>query len=190
MQVDEVTKAFHEASRYRADHLRKALGGFTESGLCTGDTFEKGRSKSGRYANTAENRKRGIVNVPYKLKPVGVDKMINPQKIEITDDFNPPSGKQLYLRMMTGDYVPVKFIHYNSSANSVEVVLANGNHYNAPSGSIFCIADVKPPKTSKRKADAIRRSTTLYDGGVGGTAKHKEEFGKKLAATGEHNEKD
>lgn len=66
MQVDEVTKAFHEASRYRADHLRKALGGFTENGL-----IEKGRSKSGRYANTAENRRKGRVGMPYEKKGRG-----------------------------------------------------------------------------------------------------------------------
>lgn len=187
--VDEVTRVFHEANQYRHDHLRKAIGAF-EGNLTDGDALEKARSKTGRYADTPENRKKGIVNVPYKLNPVDVGKMVNPQRVEIDDDFKLPSGKQLYLCMTPGQYVPVKFIHYNSSANSVEVVLANGNHHNASSGSIFCIADVKPPKMSKRKADAIRRSTTHYDGGVPGTAKQKEEFGKKLASTGEHNEKD
>ena len=66
MQVDEVTKAFHEANRYRADHLRKALGGFTQN-----DLIEKGRSKSGRYANTAENRRKGRVGMPYEKKGRG-----------------------------------------------------------------------------------------------------------------------
>lgn len=189
MQVDEVTKAFHEANQYRHDHLLKAINNF-EGNLTDGNTLKKARSKAGRYANTANNRKRGIVNVPYKLKPIDVDKITNPQRVNIGNDFKLPSGKQLYLCLTPGQYIPVRFIHYNSPTNSVRVVLANGNHHNASSGSVFCIGDKKPSKISKRKADAIRRSTTHYDGGVSGTAKHKEEFGKKLASTGEHNEKD
>ena len=57
MEIDEVTRVFHEANRYRNDHLRKAIGG---------DALEKARSKSGRYANTAKNKRLGRVGLPYK----------------------------------------------------------------------------------------------------------------------------
>ncbi len=65
MEIDEVTRVFHEANRYRNDHLRKAIGAF-ERNLTDGDTLEKARSKSGRYANTAKNRRLGRVGLPYK----------------------------------------------------------------------------------------------------------------------------
>ena len=181
MEIDEVTRVFHEANRYRNDHLRKTIGG---------DTLEKARSKSGRYADTPENRKWGIVNVPYKMKVTSVDKMTNPQRVNIDENFKLPSGKELYIQVTNGQFTPVKFVDYNSSTNSAGVILANGKRYNTRSGMIFCIADVKQPKISKRKANKILSSTTPYDGGVSGTAKRKEEFGKKLAQTGEHNEKD
>ena len=65
MEIDEVTRVFHEANRYRNDHLRKAIGAF-EGNLADGDTLEKARSKSGRYDNTAKNRRLGRVGLPYK----------------------------------------------------------------------------------------------------------------------------
>lgn len=67
MQVDEVTKAFHEANQHRRDHLCKAIGGFGGN-LTDGDLVEKARSKVGRYANTAKNRKLGRVGMPYEKK--------------------------------------------------------------------------------------------------------------------------
>ena len=65
MEVDEITRIFHEASKYRNDHLRKAIGCFQGNTL-TDDALEKARSKSGRYVNTPENRKLGRVGLPYK----------------------------------------------------------------------------------------------------------------------------
>lgn len=65
--VDEVTRVFHEANQYRHDHLRKAIGAFAGN-LADSDALEKARSKIGRYANTAENRKLGRVGMPYEKK--------------------------------------------------------------------------------------------------------------------------
>ena len=65
--VDEVTRVFHEANQYRHDHLRKAIGAFAGN-LADSDALEKARSKTGRYANTAENRKLGRVGMPYEKK--------------------------------------------------------------------------------------------------------------------------
>ena len=65
--VDEVTRVFHEANQYRHDHLRKAIGAFAGN-LADSDALEKARSKTGRYVNTAENRKLGRVGMPYEKK--------------------------------------------------------------------------------------------------------------------------
>lgn len=88
MEVDEITRTFHEASKYRNDHLRKAIGCFQENTL-TDDALEKARSKNGRYANTPENRKLGRVGLPYE-KPT-FERIVLPSKPTwgyTVDDFN------------------------------------------------------------------------------------------------------
>jgi hypothetical protein len=83
MQVDEVTKAFHEISRYRADHLRKALGGFTESGLCTGDTFEKAK-RFKRIEGTPDPQNPNKV---WHISPSGSGHYVEKVKVPTSKDY-------------------------------------------------------------------------------------------------------
>lgn len=192
--VDEVTRVFHEANQYRHDHLRKAIGAF-EGSLTDGDALEKARSKTGRYADTSENRKLGRVGMPYKDEQLGGDALYNknkkrfnlvnlsqlknPQKVDITNGFNPPADKPLYLLYSPGVYMPVKFVSYNRDSDQATVARADGSTFKVGVVGRFITADNIPTrKTSKRvntkvrhaesgkdKAANIAESRTLKDNG-------------------------
>lgn len=85
-----MTRVFHEANRYRHDHLRKAIGAF-EGSLTDGDTLEKGGFGSGRYLHkkrkTASKRKvdKNWQLYPgrifFLLKPIGEEDRLKPGDI-------------------------------------------------------------------------------------------------------------
>lgn len=117
--VDEVTRAFHEANQYRHDHLRKAIGAFAGN-LTDGDALEKARSKTGRYADTSENRKLGRVGMPYKepkFKPI---KLPNKKLYQYTvEDFN--SGHEVEPSDLSHGDVVIVHVNNGSGYHSYSV---------------------------------------------------------------------
>lgn len=198
MEVDEITRTFHEASKYRNDHLRKAIGCFQGNTL-TDDALEKAKKHQvndvkpddPRYVWTEYTSgkfgwrlRKPVLSVPLTAIKGNITKPMR-TKYPLSVYASPvlEAIRNCALNVINNPvvYTDVQLSNAQGWFDSVDKELEERRRQKEAK---------KEARRARRKADAIRRSTTYYDGGVPGTAKHEGEFGKKLAQTGEHNEKD